>query len=361
MTNNNNVYYWDYLALDKILTAQMPESAKRHGKAVHDEMLFIVIHQAYELWFKQMLHELDSVCDALAAPRLYDDAISLVVQRLGRVVEIQKLLVQQIGILKTMTPMDFLEYRDALTPASGFQSVQFRMLEMRLGVSSKKAIDKTEFFNRLAPRHQQMLLDLQTRPCLFSLVETWLKRMPLLNSQAFCFWQAYQQAVERLLDQQAKQLQQDADLIDSIRTKQYESDRAHFAALFDENAYQQLRDNGLRRLDYQAMQAALCIYLYRDQPLFNLPYQFLSRLVEIDQLLAQWRYVHVLLVQRMIGSKIGTGGSLGYDYLKSTLDSSKVFTDLENLSTCLIPRSALPVLPEAFVSQLGFCMGTAKE
>ena len=125
----------DYLQLEKILNAQFPESNKQQLPA-HDEMLFIVIHQAYELWFKQLHHEVDSIVTILAKPSLNDNSPELqtVVHRLNRCVTILRVLVHQIDIMETMTPMDFLDFRDMLRPASGFQSWQFKELEAKLGL-----------------------------------------------------------------------------------------------------------------------------------------------------------------------------------------------------------------------------------
>ena len=133
---NSTVHYGDYLQLDKILGAQQPESFRQGQLPAHDEMLFIIIHQTYELWFKQIQFEIDAVIDTLSKPGLDDNSADLqtVVHRLQRVVTILKVLVQQIDIIETMTPMDFLDFRDMLRPASGFQSWQFKKLEATLGL-----------------------------------------------------------------------------------------------------------------------------------------------------------------------------------------------------------------------------------
>ncbi|HNJ95618.1 MAG TPA: tryptophan 2,3-dioxygenase family protein, partial [Ferruginibacter sp.] len=130
------VYYADYLQLDKITRAQDPESFKAGKTPAHDEMLFIIIHQAYELWFKQILFEVNSVIGIMSKPVVNDNSpeMQTVVHRLKRVVTILKVLVQQIDIMETMTPMDFLDFRDMLRPASGFQSYQFKVLEAKLGL-----------------------------------------------------------------------------------------------------------------------------------------------------------------------------------------------------------------------------------
>jgi tryptophan 2,3-dioxygenase len=127
------VYYRDYLQLDKILNAQVPLSAAQ-GTPGHDERLFIIIHQVYELWFKQIQHELDDVLDIFSKEYIDEKQIGIAVSRLRRITEIQKVLVDQLNVLETMTALDFLEFRHLLSPASGFQSVQFREIENKLGV-----------------------------------------------------------------------------------------------------------------------------------------------------------------------------------------------------------------------------------
>lgn len=133
--NTTPCYYGDYLQLDKILTAQAPESAKYANEA-HDETLFIVVHQVYELWFKQVLHELKAVLGVFAGDEVKDQQLTGVVHKLKRVITIQQLMNQQIGVMETMTPQDFMSFRDYLVPASGFQSVQFKMLEIGLGLKA---------------------------------------------------------------------------------------------------------------------------------------------------------------------------------------------------------------------------------
>src|SRR5260221_11066866 len=149
--------YASYLKLPQLLAAQDLESAK-HGQPAHDEMLFIVIHQTYELWFKQILYELDLIQAIFSGPVVDDADLGRAVHAAERIVRIEHLLVSQIDILETMTPMDFLEFRNLLMPASGFQSEQFRLIEVRLGLKhdARLAFDGASFDARLpeeAPAH----------------------------------------------------------------------------------------------------------------------------------------------------------------------------------------------------------------
>ena len=134
---NNTPNYRNYLNLDALLNAQKLISEKR-GKTAHDEMLFIITHQVYELWFKQILFEIDSIFEVFHAKVIDESQVGIAVSRLHRINEIIQLLIDQIKILETMTPMDFLEFRDLLTPASGFQSGQFRQIENKISIEHLK-------------------------------------------------------------------------------------------------------------------------------------------------------------------------------------------------------------------------------
>ncbi len=127
------MYYHDYLQLDRLLGAQRPLSTEQ-GRPAHDELLFIVVHQAYELWFKQILHELEAVRAVFDQPAVPERSMGRVVGHLERVHTIQRVLIDHLDVLETMTPLDFLEFRDLLVPASGFQSLQFRLIENLLGL-----------------------------------------------------------------------------------------------------------------------------------------------------------------------------------------------------------------------------------
>src|SRR5882757_6237980 len=157
------VYYADYLKLDTLLAAQARESA-RQGQPAHDEMLFIVIHQTYELWFHQLLYETDSVNRILQQPALNDNSPELqtIVHRLARCATILKVLVQQIDIMETMTPMDFLDFRDMLRPASGFQSWQFKLLEAKLGLKFEQRHGQSYYTSQLKEKDIAIIKDAES-------------------------------------------------------------------------------------------------------------------------------------------------------------------------------------------------------
>ena len=140
----SSIHYTSYLQLEKILDAQSPRS-KELGKEAHEETLFIIVHQVYELWFKQVLHEMESVMKLFQTNNVDEKNIDIAVSRLERVNEIVKLMIQQVRVIETMTPLDFLDFRSYLFPASGFQSFQFRKLEVMLGLKKEKRTSYTAY------------------------------------------------------------------------------------------------------------------------------------------------------------------------------------------------------------------------
>ncbi|MGE0526583.1 MAG: tryptophan 2,3-dioxygenase family protein [Bdellovibrionales bacterium] len=355
---SRNMNYHDYLQIDKLLSAQKLASAE-HGKPAHDEMLFIIVHQVYELWFKQILTEISSVLEVFKADRIDEKLMDLIVGRLQRVVEIQKLLVDQVRIIETMTPLDFLEFRDLLIPASGFQSLQFRILETRLGLQRETRLryNQSEFDQALKPDQRQLMSRLESEPTLFERVEKWLERTPFLKMQGFDFWQLYKRTVEEGLTRDLRIIEQNPALNPEDRERNrmiLEGSLTSFRALFDEQSYAQARARGEWRLSYRAIHAALLIQLYRDQPVLQLPFRLLTSLQDMDEWFTTWRYRHALMAKRMLGSKVGTGGSSGFQYLRDSTDRHKVFQDFFQLTTFFVPRSQLPPVPPEAERELGF-------
>ncbi|HEY0513331.1 MAG TPA: tryptophan 2,3-dioxygenase family protein [Thermoanaerobaculia bacterium] len=256
--------YTSYLRLDELLDLQTPAS----GGEEHDEMLFIVIHQVYELWFKQVLHETDLLRRAFEGN---DRALALATFK--RILTIFKTLVSQVDVLETMTPVSFSSFRHRLDSSSGFQSVQFRELEVALG-------------NR--------------RPGLAD-------HIPEGSEE--------RRRVEERLDQPS--------LYDA------------FLRFLSRNGYEIPRDLLERDFDQPPVEdervREILVRIYRSDPANR---DVCERLVDLDEGLQEWRYRHVKMVQRTIGMKIGTGGSAGVEYLKNTL-FKPLFPDLWAIRTSL--------------------------
>lgn len=350
-------YYGDYLGIDALLQLQKPLSLKEGKLIAHDEMLFIIVHQAYELWFKQILHEIEACGEVLSKPAADDDGpdMNVVVHRLRRVVEIWKLLNHQVDVLETMTPLDFLEFRELLHGASGFQSKQFREIEAGLGLRME---------NRFRPdyyKHTELggfneadfaeITDFEQRPSILQMVERWLARAPFFDETYWSdwaegenetatpdrprFWNRYRYLFEHSLSER--------------------DDKADMLAKFDEMFFTQ----GSGDFSPAALRCALFIMLYRDEPLFRLPFGLLNALIEIDEQLATFRYRHLQMVRRMIGTRVGTGGSSGEQYLQGAVNKNYIFRELASVITYLIERRNLPVLPARLHKALRFSFAEA--
>ena len=350
--------YSKYLQLDKILDAQNSLS-NLAGKSIHDEMLFIIIHQIYELWFKQIIYEIDSIINYFSNESIKEMNINTIVSRLNRINDIQKIAISQIDILKSMTPMDFLEFRDLLNPASGFQSLQFRIIEVSLGLkgSNRLKFSKQSYKDFLPKKDVELVEKYENNRSIFDLVEEWLERTPFLESEEFNFWESYKDALRQMLDQDMKIINDNNNLNHESKKEQiqnYKKIYQNYNSLFDKVEYNKLIKNGNKRLSQKASLAALFIMLYRDEPILQSPFKLLTKLIDIDQSLNAWRYSHALLAQRMIGTKIGSGGSSGAKYLTKTLEKHSIFDEYANLSTYLIPKSNLPKLPDILKNKLGY-------
>ncbi|MGE3609763.1 MAG: tryptophan 2,3-dioxygenase family protein [Bacteriovoracaceae bacterium] len=350
------VYYGDYLQLSKILNAQAPESQK-YGPAAHEEMLFIIIHQAYELWFKQILHELDSIREIMLRPYLPSTDLSVINSRIERITTIQQILIDQIQIMETMTTLDFLEFRDYLVPASGFQSLQFRLVEATLGIKPqhRMEVEKQFFTSRLKPEDKKTLEEAESKISIFELLEAWLSRMPFSHFENFDFWGEYSKAVSTMLTQDEKIISTNPILDQVTRElelKNLSLTKNNYETLIDSQKFEEAKSLGKFRLSQKAMLSAVFIYLYRDYPALQMPFKILNALVEVDEKFTTWRYRHAIMVQRILGTKIGTGGSSGHEYLKSTTERNRAFIDFFNLASFLIPKSMIPKLPEQLKNQL---------
>jgi tryptophan 2,3-dioxygenase len=249
--------YGSYLKIDELLSLQQPRSEGPE----HDELLFIIIHQVYELWFKELLHEFDRVTQLLTGDEPHGAQHTL-----KRILTILKVMVAQLDILETMTPLEFLSFRARLEAASGFQSDQFRQIEFLLGAKSEQAIAR---FPEPSRARDALL---------------WRYQSPTL-------WDAFLQYLSR---------------------EGYRVPAAHLA-----------RDVTARAEPSAEIQGIL-IDVYRRDPKNA---ELCERLVDLDEGLQEWRYRHVKMVERTIGRKQGTGGSSGAAYLASTV-GTPLFPDL---------------------------------
>ena len=346
-TKSDELTYKSYLDLDTLLRAQKPVSA------AHDEMMFVILHQTYELWFKLMLFELDRIQGVLSARTVADADLRLLSAGLSRSVNIMELLIRQLAIMETMTPLDFLDFRHVFRSASGFQSLQFRELEVRLGLRPEERVgyDGKSFENFLPDEDRAALHRVMKQPALIDQVGAWLARTPFVEMGGFSFWKSYRKAVVEMIGHDRAAILRNRHMTAAAREMELGKLRnmqAQFDLLFGEG-----EEELPWRFPKKALQAALFINLYRDQPALQVPFRVLSSLMDLDETLALWRYRHALMAQRMLGTKMGSGGSTGHEYLAATA-KHRIFRDLFALSTFLIPRSKLPKLPAQVVDRLAF-------
>ncbi len=351
--SNNSMYYGTYLQLEKILDSQHPVSFNNPNETpAHDEFLFIVIHQAYELWFKQILFELDYCILVFDKETINDNSedLNLVRHRLRRVIKIMQLLNNQVDILDTMTPLDFLEFRNLLTPSSGFQSKQFRLIEAKLGLQMDNRHQK-DYYKKMneggfTPKDFDNINQTEATNSIQILVNNWLERMPFFDAD---LWQSYQPITQEKL--QEHPFWNDYQNIYTASLTERELPKLQdFNTIFFDETPQELRYN----FSAKALRAALFIMLYRDFPLFQTSYQILDSLIEIDHLLGNWRHKHLIMVRRMIGMRVGTGNTSGAGYLEGALNKHYVYKDISGLATFLIERKKIPKLPESLIRYLSF-------
>jgi tryptophan 2,3-dioxygenase len=255
--------YGGYLKVRELIGLQQLRSAPTQ----HDETLFIIIHQVYELWFKQLLHELDTIIE-----RLNDDETLMAHRLLRRCIEIERLLVNQVAVLETMTPMDFLAFRDHLRPASGFQSFQFREIEYVSGLKDKRFL---KGYEPESEEHQRLVARLAQPSVLDAFYD-------LLRRRGFDL---------------------PADTVSAGGESSIENPAAH--------------ERRVREL----------LRIYVDAENYYSLFLLAESLIEYDEMFAMWRLRHVKMVERMIGTKSGTGGSEGAAYLRKTVER-KFFPEL---------------------------------
>jgi tryptophan 2,3-dioxygenase len=255
--------YGGYLKVGDLINLQN----LRSDPPQHDETLFIIIHQVFELWFKQLLHELDTIVE-----KLDRDEVLVSIRLIRRCIEIQRVLVNQVAVLETMTPMDFLTFRDHLLPASGFQSSQFRELEFTSGLKDARFLNH---YKKDSVEYTRLVRRIES-PSMLDAFYSLLRRRGFLIPEK----------IEN-----------------------------------EDTATHHRRIGELVRI-YQEADSHYDLFLLAES------------MIEYDEMFALWRMRHVKMAERMIGSKVGTGGSDGVGYLKTTIEQN-FFPDLWELRTYL--------------------------
>ncbi|MDG1483836.1 MAG: tryptophan 2,3-dioxygenase family protein [Myxococcota bacterium] len=353
--------YWDYLKINTLLTLQ--DGLEDESQLIPDELHFIITHQVFELWFKLALAELRHARDHLAAPEVPEEKIPYVVHHLRRVNRVLNLLVSSFEVMETLTPQDFLSFRDKLTPSSGFQSFQMRELEMIMGMQSAgrlrygktNALEHIRALSESSPTGAMAwgrLKKASEEQSIRSALHEWLYRTPIQGSSpdepgdseaVDAFLTSYIEAIDAHHTQQADRLI-DIGLgnTDDIRARfanNTEQARLYLSAEDVEEEAERPRRRRIRA-------ALVYIESYRTLPLLAWPRLLVDTMVEFEEQMVLFRTRHARMVERIIGRRVGTGGSSGVDYLDKTT-RIRIFTDLWGARTLLLPKDRIPPVHNA--------------
>ena len=329
--------YSEYLNLHELLGLQ----GEDRGVSA-DEMHFIIVHQTFELWFKQVIKELSEVRDILGQVPVPEDEIPRAVEHLGRTTEIFRLMASQWTVLETLTPQGFLAFRDGLGSASGFESFQMRQFEILLGLDNNDRIggmDPLDSFRRMAERGEEqkevlsMLEDAVSRPSLVESLMLWVERTPIMGS-----------GFESDNDQENVQQYVEAHLkahktVCDLASGSSEMMAARMKASH-ESAISFLKPDGTAS---RRRAGLLFIESYRELPLLAWPRKLIDAVVELEESMVKWRHSHARMVERIMGRRIGTGGTSGVDYLDATAEY-RIFKDLWAVRTILVKPQMRPEL-----------------
>ena len=354
------VSYWEYLRLEELLSLQ--GGVERDEKKLsNDEMLFVTVHQVFELWFKLILREIRAARDLFTADPVAEQELSGAVRSLKRASAIFRVAIDHWEVMETLPTREFLAFRDKLLPASGFQSAQMRQMEILLGLheSERAPVGLEQGWKDAlrgpdgarSPALARVETELADAPTLKDAIDEWLHRTPIDGCDAqrpdarkrlTKFLDAFLAAHAHETDataERAVSISKSAADVEAIRAR-YGGEKTAVREFFRPSE----AEGGERRARIRA--AMLFIETYRELPLLAWPREVLDGLVELEELFVIFRQRHARMVERVIGRRTGTGGSSGVDYLDATT-KYRIFRDLWAIRTLQIRRAAAPALERA--------------
>ena len=343
-----NWTYGEYLQLADLLKLQGED---RNVSA--DEMHFIIVHQTFELWFKQVIRELTEVRNILSQDHVSEEQIPQAVDDLNRTTEIFRLMGNQWSVLETLTPQGFLAFRDGLGTASGFESFQMREFEILLGLSNEDRLygmDPIETFRKMAENSERdaailaRLEDAASKPSLSESILRWVSRTPIMGSIAGSTGdsEVVNEYVNSHLAAHEEIGKKAAEKMSNYGSSDLEKTIARF------------KDSHAATIDYlkpegivnRSRAGLLFIESYRELPLLTWPRKLIDAIVELEESMVKWRHSHARMVERIMGRRIGTGGTSGVDYLDAT-SQYRIFKDLWAVRTILVKPELRPELSNA--------------
>jgi tryptophan 2,3-dioxygenase len=348
------LYYWEYIKVEELLGLQ-GGAGDDESKLGNDEVLFIVVHQVYELWFKLILRELVSARDLFAQNPVPDMAMVSAVRSFKRVSAIFEQAASHFKVVETLTTRDYLAFRDQLIPASGFQSAQIREIEIVLGLADSQRVQlgaEGSYKDALRMRDgsgSPALARVESReaagPSLRDVIYAWLARTPVPANFVDGILAAHRAEIEnriRIAEAKMKPTAEEIALLRARYAKELQFAEAFLRAEDDPTAS---RETCAER---QKLRTALMfLESHRELPRLAWPREVLDALIEMEQSMIVWRQRHARMVERVIGRRIGTGGSSGVDYLDQTANRYRVFADVWAVRTLLLRKAAIPPIDNA--------------
>ncbi len=364
--------YWEYLRLEELLELQGGKE-RDESALLDDEVLFIVIHQIDELWFKLAIREMVSVRNLFRQNPVPEQSLASAVRGLRRLALLFSQVSTHFALMETMTTRDYLGFRDKLSPASGFQSAQLREVEILFGLSAQDRVplgsDKSYLEALKHPDGSESYASrrvearMQDTPSLHQVIQDWLHRTPIQGSQpedtgddavvadfVEAFLKAHRSEVEAIIDATllGNPSAEDRSLLEKRYEVQVKSAESFLRA-------EDMTDEAERARVRRIRAAATFIESYRELPLLAWPREVIDSVVALEQAFLIFRQRHARMVERVIGRRTGTGGSTGVDYLDSTALRYRVFRDIWAVRTILLRQEALPALQSA--ETYGFVAG----
>ena len=338
--------YGGYLRLDELLALQ--EGPEGYSPAPsNDELHFIIVHQTFELWFKLVLRELKEARTLLTQSKVEESQIPVIVHHLERVSEIFRLLADQWKVMETLSPQDFLAFRDRLGTSSGFESWQMRELEVLLGLEQTQRVggmdplahmQKLSEEGKVTAEVMKAFEDTNGKPSLNDALNAWLSRTPIHASLPES--EGDEATVQAYVDSHLQAMTDHGEQVIAHMVRIGHGTEAGVRPRIEagiEGARTFLLPDGK---PHRGRAGLLFIESYRDLPLLSWPRRLLDSFVELEQAMLLFRTHHARMVERMIGRRMGTGGSSGVDYLDATT-KYRVFVDLWAVRTLLVKREAL--------------------
>lgn len=350
--------YWDYLQLDRLLALQ-GGLTREEGAIDGEEVLFITVHQVFELWFKLVLRELRAARDLFGHAVVHEQQLSGAVASLRRIQTIFRTAANHFEVVETIGLREYLEFRDKLMPASGFQSYQLRQVEILFGLEESARVPLGAQAGHLAalrepdgsegPALRAVQAQLADRPTLKDAIDAWLARTPIdgvphddpgAEAALERFIEGYLAAhggeIEKSLAHARAIAGSDAERarLEKMYASEKEATRAFFRPSEEVGG----------RFRARVRAAIVFIETYRDLPLLAWPREVLAALIEVEQAFLIFRQRHARMVERVIGRRTGTGGSEGVDYLDRTALAYRIFRDLWAVRALMIRPGATPAL-----------------